>query len=448
VPERPGSRRLGPSPTTVLLRLSVGLSAGAGFGVGVVLLWATAAGRAADLPFVALAQAHGQVQTIGFVGLFVFGTAAQLLPGFLTSPIVAPRRLIASGYAIAGGVLVRLIFQPLPTGISRALALSAGGIAEIAGIILALSTFLRLFRRTIQPSEPWRRVAVVSFGFLLVSTALNAVAQLGLVLGGSVVPEPLDAALVHAEILGFAVTGVLGVSLKVFPRFLLLQPTFRRLVRGGTVLYLTGTGLAVIGWLASTVVGVMFLGPTLRSVGMGLATVGITSFAAGLRIFERPSRASTAPLTTEPLRQWIQVAFGWLLVGLGIELWLTLSDMLQASPVAYTQNAAARHAIAQGFLLLVIVGLGSRILPGFAAWALVHQREMSAVAATLIVGALLRVMGELAGPAFGGPWFTVAAIGGSLGTISFLAFAARLFQTLGPPRSGPHETTGNPQSRR
>lgn len=434
-------------PTTILLRLSVGLSAAAGFGVGIVLLWATAVARSGDLPFVALAQAHGQVQTIGFVGLFVLGTAAQLLPGFLTSPLAHPQRLVASGYAIAGGLLLRIVFQPLLNGVPRALALSVSGIAEAVGIVIGLYTLVSLFRRTIQPIELWRRVIVVSFGFLLASVALTVIAHVELVLGAAVVSEPLDAALVHAEVFGFAVTGVLGVSLKVFPRFLLLRPTHRRLVQGGVLLYVSGTGLVVLGWLASNIASATFVSPTVRSVGMGLATVGIVAFTVGLRLFERPSRPSTAPLTTEPLRRWVQVAFGWLLVGTCIELWLTLTEALLADPVAYTQNAAARHAIGQGFLLIIIVGVGSRILPGFAAWALVHQREMDAIALTLIVGAFLRVLGELAGPELGAPAFTVAAIGGTLGTLGFLAFGVRLFQTLGPPGSRPRESVGHVRAR-
>ena len=87
----------------------------------------------------------------------------------------------------------------------------------------------------------------------------------------------------------------------------------------------------------------------------------------------------------------------------------------------------------------MIVGVGSRILPGFAPWALVHQREVNAISFTLIVGAFLRVLGELTGPSFGEHAFTVAAVGGTLGTIGFLAFAIRLTQALGPPGGHPSE---------
>jgi hypothetical protein len=431
LPQTSRSHRLSVHPSTILLRLSVGLSAVAGVGVGIVLLWATAGSRAADLPFVALAQAHGQVQTIGFIGLFVLGTAAQRLPGFLTIPLTHPERLTLSGYAIAGGLLLRIVFQPMDTSLVRVFALSSSGLAETTGIALGLYTLLSLASRTIQPVEPWRRVIAVSFGFLSASVVLNLIAYLNLILGARVVPEPLDAALVHAELFGFAVTAVLAVSMKLLPRFLLLRPTDYRCVHGGVLLHALGAALVVIGWLVNTVGADPSTGSILRTNGMGLATVGVIAFAFGLRIYDHASRPSTAPMTTEPARLWIRLAFGWLIVGTLIGLWITIAETFGTGTIGYTQIAASRHALGQGFLLTVIVGLGSRILPGFAAWALVHPRQMSAIVATLTAGAAFRVAGELAGPAFGGPALVVAAIGGTLGTLGFFFFAFRLLQNLG-----------------
>src|SRR5690242_19745067 len=87
-------KRNTPNPSTTLLRLSVILSAVAGFGVGLTLLTSIALGSVGRLPFEALAQAHGQVQALGFVGLFIVGTAAVLLPGFLAAPLRRQRTIL------------------------------------------------------------------------------------------------------------------------------------------------------------------------------------------------------------------------------------------------------------------------------------------------------------------------------------------------------------------
>lgn len=104
---RRGPVRTGPNPTPTLLRLSVILSGLAGFALGLVLLVSIALGQTSAIPFAALVQAHGQVQVLGFVGRFVFGTAAQLLPGFLATPLPRRRELVVGGFLAAAGLTAR-----------------------------------------------------------------------------------------------------------------------------------------------------------------------------------------------------------------------------------------------------------------------------------------------------------------------------------------------------
>jgi hypothetical protein len=423
--------RLDRLPTTLLLRLSVIFSGVAGFCVGLALLWATASGLAGSLPFAALAQAHGQVQTLGFVGLFILGTAAQLVPGFLTYPLRHHGRFVLGGLLLATALALRILAQPFDPGPWRSLALASFGILQLAGIALCLASLTDLVRRTIQPPEIWRYLGLISFGFLGVSGILNLAAAVTLANGARVIPDPLDSALVVAELPGFTVFAALAVGQKIFSRFLLLQPTNGRTIVAGAGSYLVGTVLTVAVALVAEVTASELI-QVVRLAGAWLGLAGILMFVGGIKLYSHPTRRSLAPNVTEPARHWVRIAFGWLIVANVISAMLATREILGGTPATYLEVAATRHALGQGFALTLVVAMSARILPGVSAWALTHPRPVEWTIAILTLGAALRVGGELAGQ-LGEPALVVAGLGGSLGTLGFLGFAGVVVMKLGTP---------------
>jgi hypothetical protein len=418
----------GPHPTTVLLRLSIVLSALAGFGVGLTLLVALALGRAGDLPFAALAQAHGQVQALGFVGLFILGAGAQLLPGFLATPLARRDRIVLGGYLVAAGLVARVVGQPSPPGLARDVLLWLSALGELGGVLLCLSSYAQLLRRTIQPPELWRRLALVGFALLALSLLLNLVAVDQLAAGLAVVPAPLDLALIELELWGFATLVIFAVARKVFPRFLLLPPPDDRRLALGVSAYVLGVALLVV----ALVIAGPGQGAEIAVLGGELVKlVGIVVFLDGLRLYRRPVRASGAPGVTEPARRWLRLSFGWLVAAAALATIASLRGLLTGSLDPYFEMSAARHALGQGFLLTLIVGLGSRILPGFSAWAIARPRLLEGLVGAITSGAFLRVLGEL-GIAFGAPaGAPLAALGGTVAVIAFLVFGATLVVAVG-----------------
>ena len=418
------------NPTPILLRLSVGLGSVAGFGVGLWLVWEIALGRAATIPFAALAQAHGQVQLLGFVGLFVLGSAAQLLPGFLTRPLRRRSRVIAGGYLLAASLALRLVAQPIDPGLPRNVSLWLSALGEIAGVGISLSSYLDLLRHTIQPRELWRRLAEAGFGFLVVSVLLNLVAVATLTIGAATVPDPLDAAVVQLELWGFVVLVVWAITRKILSRFLLLPPPAATWVSRGSVIYLAGVIVVTGGWLAE-LAWPSHLDALVRGLGAYLQGAGVVLFLGGMRIFRPPIRASGAPDVTEPARRWIRFAFAWLLVGAAIEAAFATRLFLGGPSPGFFDVTAARHALGQGFALTILVALGSRILPGFSAWAIERPRLIELVVGAVTLGATLRVVGELSVSTVGVAAEQIAAAGGTVGAVGFLVFGGSLAWTIG-----------------
>ncbi|MGH2458766.1 MAG: NnrS family protein [Chloroflexota bacterium] len=419
----------GPHPTAVLIRLSVALGATAGFSLGLVLLGAVALGNTASLPWASLVQVHGQVQVIGFVGLFIFGTAAQLLPGFLSRPLTHRRPIVYGGSLVAIGLIARAIAQPLDPGTIRSLVLVLSALGEATGIGLCLFSFQDLARRSIQPPDLWRSFAGIGFAFLVVSQVLNVVAVASLIGGRSVVPASLDAAIVQVELWGFVTFLTLGVSRKILPRFLLLPAPDDGRLRWGVGLYLIGVILVVAGWLLQGVTPVASLGNVVRAIGAWPQLIGVVLYVEALRLYRPATRPSGAPGVTEPARRWLRIAFGWLVIANALgAVWAT--RLLFGGPLAgFFEQTAERHALAQGFVMLIIVAYSARILPGFSAWAIAHPRFVEALVALITGGAALRVIGELAVTPIGATAELVAGLGGTLAVIAFLGFAVAIVRT-------------------
>ena len=444
---RPRDSTAGAHPSQILLRLSLILGIFAGFSLGVILLLAQETGRAGLLPWTALTQIHGQIQVVGFAGLFILGTAAQLLPGFLSSSLKNRSRIVAGGVLVAVGLVLRAIFQVSEPTAWRTAGLALSALGELAGVALCLWEYAQLARRSIQPRDTWQKIVVAGFGFLLLSLVLNGIAVANLIAGMQVVPWNLDAAIVQLELWGFVVCMVFGVSRKILPRFLLLSAPNDRGIGVGIVIYAVGVVLVATGWLSSGLSGAQRMGNDFQLAGAAFQLAGVVAVVWYLRLLGRATRPSGAPAVTEPFRRWVTIAFGWLLVASTLpSIWAVRAALGGMEP-SFFEITAERHALAQGFLLSIIVAYGARILPGYSAWAIRHPRLIELTFACVSIGALLRVLGEL-GTGAGLPYVpTLAEAGGILGTIGFLLFAIPLL-IVDPLPASPARVKTSPESGR
>jgi hypothetical protein len=153
---------------------------------------------------------------------------------------------------------------------------------------------------------------------------------------------------------------------------------------------------------------------------------GVVLYAWVLRLFEPQQRTSMIPLVTDAGRSWLRVAFGFIVVAAAINVAVAVPGLVgSAQPVA--EMSAARHALATGFLLPVIVFMGTRILPGYSPQAMEHPARLAWLMGALFVGALLRAGGELLG-GYADGWGVAVGAGGTITTVAFLVFAVGLWQ--------------------
>lgn len=416
-------------PYPLLLKISLALALLGGFGLGLVLLLSFTLRVPLYANTGALIQVHGQVQALGFIALLIIAVGSRLLPRFHGTRLADGSLVTIGGITLAAGVALRGLVQPLATSLVRDAAVLASGVLILGGTLLALVAFGRTIRRG-RPRE--RREPIVlpltMAGSLLGALLLNLAASVGLATSDGLVPPPLDNAIVHFELWGFATTMVLAIGRHTWPNLLLLRPMRQEAVMPALVCWAVGSLGVPLAWL-------LFAdAPAVRALAALAQLAGAVLYAYSLRLFEPPARPSTIPAVTDPGRAWIRVAFAFLLVAAAANVLLAVSSTFHTL-AAFVNASAARHALAQGFLLPVIVFMAARILPGYSASMVQHPGRLAILIWSLFAAALLRAGAEMVG-GYGAGWNLAVAAGGTLGTVAFTVFAVGLWRATPIPSPG------------
>jgi hypothetical protein len=255
---------------------------------------------------------------------------------------------------------------------------------------------------------------------LVLAVGLNVVACTELAQGAIVVPFAQDEAIIHLELWGFASTVVLAVSGRVFPKFLLLRPTREALMRPAVALWALGSVGTPAVWL------LLPSAEAARAVTTLAQLVAAVLFVAGIRLYETPVRESGTPHVTNPTRRWVRLAFAAMLLAAAASSGIASAEALGLA-VPVTQVSAARHLLAQGFLLPLIVLMAARMLPGYSGYMVHRSGLLSGLVWSLLLGAALRSGAELSG-GYGPGWNVSVAFGGTLSAVAFTVFAVGLWR--------------------
>lgn len=409
---------------------SILYAASAGFLLGAVLFAVRSTGRPLGAWWPAAAQAHGHIQLFGFAGLMVLGVAFHFLPRLRGAPLARPRLVPLVFVGVAGGLLLRGVAQPL------AAAAGSGGLAlawrvgvllsaalELAGVTLALVMLVETLGgraparkgTALRPIAPFLALAAASLWLGLAANLVGTAVALGR--GEALLPSWIDRLVVDLAFLGFLVPMSVAMSVRTFPLYFQTSPPRERLL-------LTGLGLLVIG-LGARLAGDAVGAGELAGDGRLVAAGALVLFPVGLGLFDRRRplpRRSSNPLR-DPLQLHAISAYLWLL---GAAVLAAIAGFAQLGLVGGgVRLDAERHALGAGFVLLLILGVGGHLLPGFARRPLRSRWLVWATLALANLAALLRVLPVLAGVdrAVADP---LLALGGVAGLLALGCFALNI----------------------
>lgn len=338
---------LAPSGIALLLGLDAGL----------LLL-----GLPAPLQVQRLADVHGMVMTIGFVGALVALERAVARGG--GAAYVAP-------LGMSLGSLLTL--SPAPLWIGQALM--------VVGTAALLLVYLPLWRRSYDPA-----VAIQFSGAFL------AVGATGLWLGGVGIPQLVP------WLTGFLVLTILGERVELARLGHLDADTARHERHDAQAL---GLALLLVAVVAGTT-----LWPDLALPAFGLLLVVVAAVFSTRDVARRTIRTTGLP----------RFSAACLLAGYA---WLAVAGLLWLRPaLSGLRYDAVLHATFLGFVLSMVLAHAPVILPAVLRRPLPYTPAFWAVAALLHGSLLVRVVADLTGAE------PVRAVAGTLNVLALLALVA------------------------
>jgi hypothetical protein len=366
--------------------------------------------------------AHGETQLWGFVALFVIGISLQYLP--LATGRQRPGRglrhlLLATALAGVGGGFV---WSLRPGWLGGVLGPASGGALLAAAVAYAVFVGRQVGAHL---RHTWARFVLAAALWLLAWGGVTLALRVGAADAG---PATYTAGqrllLIHLALFGFALNAIYGFGRKLLsgfqasatPRAGLVEAAFWLHNGGAVILAVAGLGLP----------------PLVGFCGVALLTVGGFCYVAGMRGFRRARHTPTRPeLGPRILDRYVQLAFFWLMAGLALLLAGEAGWRLRGQSPPHAFLGAVRHALTVGFMTTLILGVAQRLLPVLGHTLLAWPQLVRPVFVLIVAGNLLRVITELATPAWP-PAFVVMPVSALLELAALTLFAANAVRTLWP----------------
>ncbi len=460
-----------------LIAVSCWLGLGAGFLLAAVLSVTEALRLPLGLWWVALVQAHGHIQLFGWAGFMVLGVGFHFLPRLRGTPLAFPRLSPWLFTLLGGGLVLRVLSQPLlalaaPGDLLWQMLLAGAGLAEFVGASGMVGLLFLTLRRgpslasrpALQAVLPYAVVGLLCFWLALTLNAVEGVRLL--LMGQALFPGQIDLTITELGLFGFLVPVALGMAVRVLPLYLGLRPLSARVLWPVFSSYVVGLALSLLAlWMdGSDALAGVFQGSAALLLGSSLCTFiafqglllpqrwrRLMVPAVQTKQVSRPARPYSVAQGNDraafgPFGWLIRSAFGWLALA-ALALCIDGAVQLAAGDAPISEDAI-RHATTVGFVMLLIFGVGQRLLPGFAGSKLLSPRLVTATLWLGSAAAFLRVLPVLLSPLLSDPGFsgllsTLLSVGfgcsGPLALAALLCFTINLWSML---HSAPHARTG------
>ncbi len=401
-----------------------------GFALAIVVPAAAALYAPWGLRWRALAQVHGHVMVVGWIGFFIMGMAVRLLPRFSASPLRYAPAADAAFILIALALAVRLVAQPLADARLARAMLPVSGALEVAGTVLFALSAIATLKRPLGEGKPFAFFLAAGSIWFVVQAVLTARALLLVFRAGDmVIAGADDAPALQVQFYGFLVCFITGVSLRAIPTFFAWKtPVWLAWAAWGALQL--GIGLIIAASLFLPIGD----GWLWQDAGRLLVAVALLAIIGCMGIWRPASRLRGG---VQPVALLLRSAYGWLSVAALLLVWGAVQGSQQRAIAPFYADDAARHLLALGVISMLVVGMAYLVAPMFAqertgGRAMTVRVRLYAV--LLGAAALLRAAGALLEPAGATSaryWAMTAA--GVLGMAAVALFGWRLVHGIRHP---------------
>jgi uncharacterized protein involved in response to NO len=340
--------------TAILMALTIGVT------VGAIVL--TYIGKNQNFHYVLhkLVQTHGHAQLFGWVGLCIIGFAYYIVPRVKNVELKYRELTTTSFWLIVTGTVIRIFAQPYANE-STNIFLPISGLLEFMAIALFAFIILSTVLASQEKKEPYDKFIVAGVSWFLVCGLMNFIMDVVMFFTNTnEIPRTFYSPFVHVFLLGFAFMFIFAVNIRTVYAFLDVGTARVRAVN--TTFWLLNLTLPIY-FIAHTF---NYNSPFLLKVSyltIYLVAFSILLFVYGIRIFEKSTRELDDVVMDRSYSKTIRTAYVWLIIGVLI---LGAKPFLKAfSEPQYLFHGAANHAIAVGFVTLMIIGYASKMVPTF-----------------------------------------------------------------------------------
>ena len=376
--------------------------------------------------------AHGHAMVFGFVGFFIMGFAYQAFPRFKHTSLWRPRLAFAALPLMIAGILFQTIAHLLSPP-SLSLEIVAATLQLLS--VLIFGTAITMTARLAKKPESYDRFVYAALGWFVLAAIANPVIFKLFELAGGRSQLLFNLATFNipyrdVQLLGIAVVMILGVSLRLLPHAYGLREPSRAWqsflfwgvngsILAGIVLFIGGMAgsnhwLLMVHWLTTIVL---------------LAAAIITPFQ--FRMFGPvPENERDRGL------KFIRAAYVWFIVAtamlvftpiynFGIYVPITGSH----TPFSHAYFGAYRHALTVGFIMMMIVGVSSKVVPTLSGVDVRSARSLWPTFVLLNLGNLTRVSFQIATD-FSPSAYTVMGVSGFIEVVGLTLWAYELIANM------------------
>jgi len=376
--------------------------------------------------------AHAHAMVFGFVGFFIMGFAYQAIPRFKHTSLWRPRLAFSSLPLMVFGILLQTIAHLLSPP-SLSLEVVAASIQAVAVLVFA-AAMIQTIRQSNKP-ENYDRFLYAAMAWFLLAAIANPIIFKLFELAGSRQQLLFNLATFNipyrdVELLGFAVVMILGVSLRLLPHAYGFREPSQRWVTflfwgangsilAGAALFITGMAsgnhwLLMIQWLTTLVLLVIALGTPFQ-----------------YRLFSAvPENERDRGL------KFIRAAYVWFIVATAMLVFTPIYNFGIYMPVtgshvpfSHAFFGAYRHALTVGFIMMMIVGVSSKVVPTLSGVDLRHARSLWPTFLLLNIGNLTRVSFQIATD-FSPAAYRVMGISGFIEVVGLTLWGYELFTNI------------------
>ncbi len=410
--------------TALLLALLVG------FPLGILAAYGGARDIGLGVRWTPLIQAHGHLQVMGWLGLFLVGVAFQVVPRFKQVPLRLPVLVRPAIALIALGLAARTASQPYADGHLASAIMLTSAVAEALGVAAFVASITATLISARRKYYDWYLFSAC--GWLAASAVANVIVVRELALDRqTVIPTVKDDPLLTMQLFGSIALFIFGVSIRILPHFLSLRPPSVAWLLPALFLYNAGLIVRVgSGWVAAYA---DWARPDeLYALTAYAMAGGVLILLLALKL-HLPGLPRDTGESDRGHMKVIRTAYGWLAVAFVIDVWFA-TRLLGTWTPDFLQAGVVRHAFALGFATQMVLGVGRRLLPALATRPVRHRLVLDISFWTLNVAIAMRV-GHALFPVGSALFrFDHIAASGALALIALLLFVYGMLRSaLGPP---------------